>query len=70
MKAVYAIIAIVLAYFAIGSVVVGIQIRIMKDLPDGDVVALLITIWPIVLMCIVVRVFCDLAKEISGKDDK
>ena len=70
MKSVYAIIAIVLAYFAIGSVVVGIQISIMDDLPDGDLVALLITIWPFVLMNILLRVFCDLAKEISGKDGK
>ena len=70
MKSVYAIIAIVLAYFAIGSVVVGIQISMMDDLPDGDLVALLITIWPFVLMNILLRVFCDLAKEISGKDGK
>lgn len=70
MKSVYAIIAIVLAYFAIGSVVVGIQISMMDDLPDGDLVALLITIWPFVLVNILLRVFCDLAKTISGKDGK
>ena len=70
MKSVYAIIAIVLAYFAIGSVVVGIQISMMDDLHDGDLVALLITIWPFVLMNILLRVFWDLAKEISGKDGK
>ena len=70
MKTAWIIIAIFFAYLAIGSVVVGIQIRIMKDLPDGDVVALLIIAWPIVLMCIVMRVFCDLAKTISGKDDE
>lgn len=70
MKTAWIIIAIFFAYLAIGSVVVGIQIRIMKDLPDGDVVALLIIAWPIVLMCIVMRVFCDLAKTIGGKDDE
>lgn len=70
MKTAWIIIAIFFAYLAVGSVVVGIQIRIMKDLPDGDVVALLIMIWPFVLMLIIMRVFCDLAKEIGQRGEK
>ena len=70
MKTAWIIIAIIFAYLAIGSIVVGIQIRMINDLPDGDVVALLIAIWPIVLILIVMRIFCDLAKEIGQRGEK
>jgi len=62
---IWTIIAICFAYLAIGSIVVGIQIKNMKELPDGEVIGLFILFWPLVLIFIIMCVFCDLAKEIG-----
>ena len=73
MKTFYIVVAIILAYLAVGAVVTGLLLRVEEnenveiDSDDYGAVMAGIVIWPISAVVLIMRIFCNIAVKIGGK---